>query len=501
MISQRSRSTWRPEFGGGDKVAGHLAFRLPRSAVSGGILIPKYYDPDLAAAADLARSAGFELPELGELLIGGEAGSRLGDWIPRELYGTGDVPYVRTSDFSHWRLRPDSKKGVSEAVHQRLRRRQDVAPGDLVLVAHGTYLVGKVAMVCPEDLPLTLQDHVLRLRVDTNSGVDPHLVLAGLSTAFVQRQIRARQFSADIIDKIGERHLGVRVPVPADAAAGKGVADRVRQVIARQSAVKARMRDVSRSDLRMLRERPETRVGFRVRRSDIVDQILIPKFYDPQLENDLAQEEEADSRPWTTLGCLEKAGALSAVTGVEVGKMAYGTGSVPFLRTSDIAEWEVSRNPKQSVSKEVFRAHEAKAALEKNDLLLVRDGTYLVGSSAIVSDGDVPSLFCGGMFRLRVHDLELVAPHALLVLLNLPIVRRQMRVRQFTRDVIDTLGHRLLQVRLPSPSRRYSSDLVQQVEALVIEKAAIKAEIGEIIGEVEPPSPPQSAGRPAWSMR
>ena len=135
---------------------------------------------------------------------------------------------------------------------------------------------------------------------------------------------------------------------------------------------------MSRSDLRMLRERPETRLGFTVRRSEIVDQILIPKFYDPQLERDLVREERADERPWMTLGNLESSGALSAVTGVEVGKMAYGTGAIPFLRTSDIAEWEVSRDSKQSVSEEVFRAYEAKAALEENDVLLVRDGTYLL---------------------------------------------------------------------------------------------------------------------------
>ena len=160
------------------------------------------------------------------------------------------------------------------------------------------------------------------------------------------------------------------------------------------------------------------------RRSEIVDQILISKFYDPQLERDVVREERADERPWMTLGNLESSGALSAVTGVEVGKMAYGTGAIPFLRTSDIAEWEVSRDSKQFVSEEVFRAYEAEAALEENDVLLVRDGTYLVGSSAIVSNDDTPALFCGGMFRLRVHDRELVAPHALLALLNLPIVRR-----------------------------------------------------------------------------
>ena len=81
------------------------------------------------------------------------------------------------------------------------------------------------------------------------------------------------------------------------------------------------MREVSQSDLRMLRERPEARLGFSVQRSGIVDQILIPKFYDPTLEQEIAQKERADERPWVTLGQLEESGALSAVTGVEVGKM------------------------------------------------------------------------------------------------------------------------------------------------------------------------------------
>ena len=33
------------------------------------------------------------------------------------------------------------------------------------MVAHGTYLVGNVAVVTESDLPLVLQDHVFRLRL------------------------------------------------------------------------------------------------------------------------------------------------------------------------------------------------------------------------------------------------------------------------------------------------------------------------------------------------
>jgi type I restriction enzyme M protein len=42
-------------------------------------------------------------------------------------------------------------------------------------------------------------------------------------------------------------------------------------------------------------------------------------------------------------------------------------------------------------------------------------------------------------------------PFLLLALLNTPIVRRQMRAKQFTRDIIDTLGKRLFDIVLPIP--------------------------------------------------
>ena len=69
----------------------HLAFSLNRKAIVDGILIPKYYDPELDIAIRLA-SKDFELPSLGDVLVPGVAGSQLGIWIRREHYGTGDVP-------------------------------------------------------------------------------------------------------------------------------------------------------------------------------------------------------------------------------------------------------------------------------------------------------------------------------------------------------------------------------------------------------------------------
>src|SRR5215472_16983083 len=105
----------------------HLSFTISRSDLTNSILIPKYYDPELAAATEFAASE-YMLPRLGELVLPGALGSRLGVWIRREHYGTGTVPYVRTSDLHNWRLRPDCKKGVARDVYEDVAARQDVSP-------------------------------------------------------------------------------------------------------------------------------------------------------------------------------------------------------------------------------------------------------------------------------------------------------------------------------------------------------------------------------------
>ena len=194
-------------------------------------------------------------------------------------------------------------------------------------------------------------------------------------------------------------------------------------------------------------------------------------------------------------------GFLSATTGQEVGKMAFGTGYIPFLPTSDLAEWEIHGNVKQGVSEEIFARYRESASVEANNVLLVRDGTYLVGSTGFVTEEDCPALFCGGMYRLRMLNCSKKAPFALLAFLNLSIVRRQIRARQFTRDVIDILGHRVMEVRVPSPLSDFGERIGTQVAQIVGEKAKIKADIREIIGTMEPPSPKRVMGRPAWSMR
>ena len=93
----------------------------------------------------------------------------------------------------------------------------------------------------------------------------------------------------------------------------------------------------------------------------------------------------AETCDLVTIAELVEDGVLSLASGDEPGKMAYGTGTIPFVRTSDFANWEIKHDPKQGVSEQIYNAYATKEDVQAEDILLVRDGTYLIGNTCIIT--------------------------------------------------------------------------------------------------------------------
>jgi hypothetical protein len=183
---------------------------------------------------------------------------------------------------------------------------------------------------------------------------------------------------------------------------------------------------------------------------------------------------------------LVKKGVLAFDTGIEVGKMAYGTGTVPFIRTSDISNWELKADPKQNVSVELYEQFKDKLDVCAEDLFVVRDGTYLVGISCILTEHDTRILYCGGLYKIRAKKKDHLDPYLLLALLNCPIVKRQMRAKQFTRDVIDTLGRRIFEVILPIPKdKNLREQIASETREIVFGRVALRNKAKQISLDAE----------------
>ncbi|MCO5068279.1 MAG: hypothetical protein M9910_06275 [Kiritimatiellae bacterium] len=472
----------------------HTGFKLALDEIRRNIFLPKYYNPEIASRlADLKNT--HSLVTLGDLVQRKHLTAATGDEIGKMAYGTGTIPFVRTSDVSNWELKTDAKQGVSDAVYATYGKSQDVKAGDIMFVRDGTYLIGQLALVTESDLPLLYQSHILRFRVAPGSPVSSTLLMACLSTPIVKRQIRSKQFTADIIDTVGDRWKEIVLPVPRDPA----LAERISVEVATLTTERSRLRDKIRKIPywvegvidSMDKDLPEGTVmgvaecgnpGFTHSLSSIRKGVFIPKYYDPAIEADLHAFEKGHRL--VSIAKLVKDGVLTWNTGIEVGKMAYGTGRIPFIRTSDISNWELKGDPKQAVSEEIYAAN--RQDVKAGDVFVVRDGTYLVGTSCILTEKDTEILYCGGLYKLRVEKPSEMDPYLFLALLNSPIVRRQMRSKQFTRDIIDTLGKRLFEVLLPIPKdERLRSEIANTTREVIETRARLRDRTKAIACEVE----------------
>lgn len=463
----------------------------PSIAIRDAVYIPKYYNPELAKK-QVELGITHNCLDIGTMVEKGLLSAETGDEIGKAAYGTGDIPFVRTSDISNWEIKSAPKQGVSKEIYAEYATDQDVQAGDILFVRDGTYLIGNNCFITSIDKDILYQSHVLKLRVKDKDSLDPHLLFLSLNNPWVQRQIRSVQFTADIIDTIGNRFFELVLPIPRDKATQRQLIKECEKALATRMVGKAFIKHCPKimeeslctgsaepienfvtkgPDAMVMAISNETITSelgaftsFWRNSTSIKNQIYLPTYYDVNIPAELdALRQHCELRSFKE---LTEAKAIEFHTGDEIGKMAYDTGNIPFLRTSDFANWEINHNPKQGVSEEIYEDYYRKQDIQENDILLVRDGTYLVGSSCIITAEDVKSLFCGGLFKVRVQASNL-DPFLFLGLMNSYIVKRQMRTKQFTRDVIDTLGNRIEEVILPIPKspslRKEISNAIQKV--------------------------------------
>lgn len=196
----------------------------------------------------------------------------------------------------------------------------------------------------------------------------------------------------------------------------------------------------------------EVHLGYQFKQSDIKDNILAPRYYNP--EPGYALKSLKKTHDLICIGDLVKQGVIEIKTGDEVGKLAYGTGKIPFIRTSDISNWEIKIDPKHGLSESIYKNYASKQDVQEGDIFMVKDGTYLIGTCAFVSKYDTNIVYQSHLYKIRVIDKEFISPYILLAALSSKPVVDQIQSKRFTQDIIDSLGKRVLELVLPIPKNK-----------------------------------------------
>lgn len=176
---------------------------------------------------------------------------------------------------------------------------------------------------------------------------------------------------------------------------------------------------------------------------------VVPRYHYYKGEKNIAEDWLGKSAKLITLGELVKNGVISIRKGHEVGSDAYGTGDIPFIRTSDISNFEVSADPTKAVSEQVYEQYAGAQNLQPGDILMVVDGRYRIGTTAILDEHSSRCIAQSHLRIISVRDRIALDPYALLYAINLPSVKERLRGLVFIQSTLGTLGSRLLELKIP----------------------------------------------------
>ena len=178
----------------------------------------------------LAKTGRFDMPTIGDLVKTGRLEISRGHAakaLPRELQE--GIPFVRTSDVRDWAINWQPIMGVDPQEAEEFIRKQDLRPGDILLVCDGDSLIGQNAMVTPADGPMVIQGHLKKLRA--KGDLDPHLLMFLINCSQVQQQFQEKIIAQATVGTLGKRLEEVVIPISKNPEDRDKMAGTAREIV------------------------------------------------------------------------------------------------------------------------------------------------------------------------------------------------------------------------------------------------------------------------------
>lgn len=166
--------------------------------------------------------------------------------------------------------------------------------------------------------------------------------------------------------------------------------------------------------------------------------------------------------------------------GNEIGSHVYGLGDVPFIRTSEIYNWEINLDSHKKTSEEIYEQYKEKQNIEEGDILLVKDGgPNLIGNTACITELDTKIIIQSHIFQIKIlENNEHLDSYLLLYLLNLDIVQEQIQAITFIQGTLATIGNRIMDVILPIPTdMEKRNEISKYIEEIIQNKKETRRKI------------------------
>ncbi|MFX1311507.1 MAG: hypothetical protein ACFFHD_02700, partial [Promethearchaeota archaeon] len=228
-------------------------FKIKYSEIKDKIFIPMYYTGVEKILKRLSSNKEFELTTIKDLAEKNIIYTNTGGYIPRgdeigsQLYGLGEIPFIRTSEINNWEINLDSYKKTSEEVYEQYKNKQKIEFGDILLVKDGgPNLIGKTAYITELDTKIIIQSHIFQIKtLENKEYIDSYLLLYLLNLNVVQKQIQAITFVQGTIATIGNRIMEVMLPIPVDINKRKKISNYIKNIINHKTEIRKKINNLS----------------------------------------------------------------------------------------------------------------------------------------------------------------------------------------------------------------------------------------------------------------
>lgn len=226
----------------------------------------------------------------------------------------------------------------------------------------------------------------------------------------------------------------------------------------------------------------ESTLGFVVATNEIAENIYIPETYKPEIKQALSKIRKSKDFELVKVADLVEKGILQIKRGNEIGSKYYGTGEIPFVRTTDIVNWEIKTNKIKAVAEEIYLQYKKQQDIKENDILFVNDGTFLIGKSAMITSEDTKCIIQSHLRKIRVLKPEELNPFYLFYLLNSKIIQQQVEMLTFTQATLSTLGNRIMDFELPIHQNKNEIErIIKEVQEIISIKKELKQKIYNLV--------------------
>lgn len=351
---------------------------------------PKYYQlqEELKSFND---TANIKMCNFGTMITHITDGEHAGQTFVKE-----GVLFLKNSSIKDFDISVNDGFYISEANHKRLSR-SAIKPGDILFTTIGH--LGSAAIVPDNFCEANMNQNFVKISVDSQI-INPYYIACFLNSKFSRRQINAL-LTGNIQSILTYSKIKrIKIVYPEDKNQQSEIAQKYREAL--------KLSQVAEENIRSALELFESSLNINAEVYPKLFNVSYDDFYNIPMwtvKSHLPEYVQTEQKIKNKHNCVNLGKVVSLKKGDEPGSDSYSDyldksdSDVPFIRTSDIYNYQIDLSPDNFVDKSTYE--ELSQNVEAGDILFTKDGK--IAETAMVTKSDI-AVYQSGITIMRIND-------------------------------------------------------------------------------------------------